>query len=102
MSITATYDEFKDKLMPVLEMKKEEFLLLGYDEVGLESIWKCTVSRTNRKFNESVRLHVFVNQMLGLSVNDYMNWLRVDSLKGPDWFASGEPFKLDEFDEPST
>lgn len=102
MSITASYEEWEDKLAPVVQMKKEEFKLLGYDEVDKESIWNCIVYRINREKKETVRLHFFVNRLLRLSVNDYMNWLRIDTLKGPDLFSGDEPLNLDEFDESVT
>ncbi|HET7657159.1 MAG TPA: post-transcriptional regulator [Bacillales bacterium] len=103
MSITAGYEEWKEKLAPVVEIKAEEFELLGYGEVDKESVWKCVVGRINRVSPDKlIYLHDFVNRLLRLSINDYMNWLRIDSLKGPDLFSSKEPLNLDEFDEPLT
>ncbi|HET7581044.1 MAG TPA: post-transcriptional regulator [Bacillales bacterium] len=103
MTEAVTYEEWKDKLAPILKIKEEEFELLGYDGADKEEIWQCAVQRVNRiSRKKPVRLHQFVNELLGLSVNDYMNRVRMDSLKGPDWFSGDEPLNLDEFDEPST
>ncbi|HEX7063815.1 MAG TPA: post-transcriptional regulator [Bacillales bacterium] len=103
MTDTTGYEEWKQKLLPVLEIKADEFELLGYGEADREEIWKCAVGQVKKKYaDESVRLHRFVDELIGLSLNDYMNRLRMESLKGPDWFAGDKPLNLNEFDEPST
>lgn len=103
MSETVTYDEWKEKLASVVEIKMDEFELLGYGKAEAQDIWKCAVQRINRQNqNKPVPFHQFVNQLLGLSVNDYMNRLRMDSLQGKDWLSGDEPLNMDEFDEPST
>ncbi|HEU5138391.1 MAG TPA: post-transcriptional regulator [Bacillales bacterium] len=100
---TAGYEEWKQKLFPVLEIKADEFELLGYGKADREEIWKCVVGQVEKKYgDEPVRLHQFVDELMGLSLNDYMNRLRMESLKGPDWFSGDEPLSLDEFDEPSS
>jgi len=53
--------------------KAEEFLLIGYDSVTGEDIWKC-VSSKYRKTGEP-GLHVIVNDILSLKVTQYMNWV---------------------------
>ncbi|HEX7063655.1 MAG TPA: post-transcriptional regulator [Bacillales bacterium] len=103
MSDTVTYEKWKEKLAPLLEIKADEFELLGYGETDREEIWNCATHQVRRKFpDESVRLHQFVSELMGLSLNDYMNRLRMDSLRGPDWFAQDKPLNLDKFDESST
>lgn len=103
MSEQVTYDQWKVKLAPVVQIKVDEFELLGYGEADPEQIWHCAVHRVNREYKEeSVAFHRFVNELLGLSVNDYMNRLRMESFQGPDWLSGDQPLNLDEFDEPST
>ncbi|HET7628346.1 MAG TPA: post-transcriptional regulator [Bacillales bacterium] len=100
MPESGAYDHWKEKLDPIINLKVDEFVLLGYDEPDRDEIWKCAVERVHRKHGkEPVRLHVFVNEFMGLSVNDYMNRLRKESFFGPDWFEGDKPLKLSEFDE---
>lgn len=87
------YKALKEKVIPVLRIKVDEFHLLGYERVGTEDIWKCVTERIDKREDdeeEEVRLHDLVNEILTLSMNDYLNRLRMESLRGPDWFGIGE------------
>lgn len=102
MDQTADIEEWKRILWPIVEIKAEEFALLGYGKVDIEEVWKCITDKVARKrMEEPLRLHQLVNDGLSMSVNDYMNRLRMESLRGPDWFAEGKPLNLDEFDDSS-
>lgn len=102
MSEMKLYDKWRDKLQPVLDIKVEEFELLGF-KADCDEIWNSVVARIHRENpSEPVRFHRFVNELMKMSVNDYINRLRVESLKGPNWFSGNKPLNLDEFDGKST
>lgn len=102
MSETMFYDKWRDKLQPVLDIKAEEFEHLGF-KADRDEIWNEVVTRIHRESpHEPVRFHRFVNELMKMSVNDYINRLRIESLKGPDWLSGNEPLNLDEFDGKST
>lgn len=83
-------------------MKMEEFELLGF-EANREEIWKSVVAQVQREHpQEPVRFHRFVNELIRFSANDYMNQLKMESLKGPDWFSGDEPLNMKAFDGDST
>lgn len=99
----ADLNEWKHTLWPTVEMKAEEFELIGYEQIDREEIWNCVPEKMNRKkVEQPFRLHQLVNEVLSLSLNDYMNRQRMAALRGPDWFGQDAPLQLNEFDEPST
>ncbi|WP_246055110.1 post-transcriptional regulator [Pseudalkalibacillus caeni] len=86
-------EQWKDTVWPALESKKDEFHLLGYDRATTEEIWKCITARLKRNKDE-LQLHQFVNQIMRLSANEYMNWLTISAYQGPDWFSENEILDL--------
>ncbi|WP_088044342.1 post-transcriptional regulator [Bacillus sp. EAC] len=77
--------EFKPKLRVVLESKLEEFKMLGYDTVSGEELWQCLEKTLWRKNEEEPKLFQLVEDILSLTVNDYMNFIRIESFKSPIW-----------------
>lgn len=100
MNVTSDVNEWKQALWPTVEMKADEFELLGYGRIERDEVWKCITENAERgKIEKPFRLHQLVNEVLSLSLNDYMNRLRMEALRGPDWFSEGMPLRLGEFDD---
>jgi hypothetical protein len=94
MTEVKTLAEWKKVIKPALISKKEEFHLTGYESVTDEELWRCLISRSKKKKQEEWLLHQAVNFVLTLSVNDFMNWLTIESYQGDSWFSGDEPLKL--------
>ncbi|MCA0171732.1 post-transcriptional regulator [Bacillus sp. RAR_GA_16] len=82
-------NEWKKEVFPALESKRDEFLLLGYSGATMDEIWECLLARfeKNNELGE-MKLHQLVNEIMRLSVNEYMNWLTIHAYKGTKTFES--------------
>ncbi|MFC5629814.1 post-transcriptional regulator [Aliibacillus thermotolerans] len=81
------FSMWREEVDVVLESKREEFALLGYTKATKEDIWNCVMEKLKKK-EVSVRLHVLVNDILSLRLNEYMNKVTIDSYKEGSTFAS--------------
>lgn len=74
-------ERLRDELMPALQCKYEEFRLLGYDRVTIEQIWECLLQKKWKKWSEEKKLYELVNDILSLSVGEYMAFLTMESYR---------------------
>ncbi|MBM7644693.1 uncharacterized membrane protein YheB (UPF0754 family) [Scopulibacillus daqui] len=81
MSDIQHYQEWREHIQPFLDSKLEEFHTLGLKRLTMGELW-AFIEETMEKKDKSVKLHEFVNHVMGLSVNDYMDKLRKDMFKG--------------------
>jgi Post-transcriptional regulator len=77
--------EYKPKLQVVIESKLDEFKMLGYDTVSEDELWQCLENTLWRKNEDEPKLFQLVEDILSLTVNDYMNYIRIESFKSPTW-----------------
>lgn len=77
------YDEYFHHLKPALQSKAEEFLLLGYDKVNEEDIWKFLQSKTWKNPEEGRRTYQLVADILSLDVGSFMNYASVEAFRSP-------------------
>lgn len=78
---------WREDVDAILESKREEFALLGYKKATKDDIWDCVMEKLKKK-EESVRLHVLVNYILSLKLNEYMNKVAMDSYKEGSTYTS--------------
>lgn len=76
---------FRPQLLVVIESKLDEFKLLGYDTVTEDELWECLEKTLWRKKEEDPMLFQLVEDILSLTINDYMNYIRIESFKSPTW-----------------
>lgn len=81
------FDVWKEDLMPVLQSKVDEFVLLGFERVSVDDIWECVLYKLRKK-KEFIHLNAFVNTIFSLRDREYMNWLTLESYQADDWFAN--------------
>ncbi|KQL38098.1 hypothetical protein AN960_14160 [Bacillus sp. FJAT-25509] len=77
--------EFKPKLQVVIESKLDEFRMLGFDTVSEDGLWECLERTIWRKKEDEPKLFQLVEDILSLTVNDYMNYIRIEAFKSPTW-----------------
>ncbi|MGN1401351.1 MAG: post-transcriptional regulator [Bacillus sp. (in: firmicutes)] len=75
------FEVYREKLMPVLQNKCEEFALLGYKEVRIDNLWRYLVDKKWKKAGENGMLHELVNDVLAVKVGDYMHYSRMEAFK---------------------
>lgn len=84
------YDQWREKIEPFLISKLEEFHLLGLERLTADELW-AFAKEIMQKNKVEMKCHRIVGQLMRLSVNDYMNKLRVEMFKDMDIFKDGEP-----------
>ncbi|RIE00593.1 hypothetical protein D3H35_27730 [Cohnella faecalis] len=62
------------------ESKAEEFKLIGYDHVSGADVWECVSDKYHVKGTPA--LHVIVNDILSLKVNQFMNFITLNMYRG--------------------
>lgn len=72
-------EEWKDEVQLVLESKRKEFELLGYQEISRDDIWRCLIEKV-WKDKTKLRLHEVVQGIFHLKINTYMDYLAISSL----------------------
>ncbi|PGL70566.1 post-transcriptional regulator [Bacillus sp. AFS055030] len=77
--------EFKPMLQVVIESKLDEFRMLGFDTVSEDDLWECLERTSWRKKEDEPKLFQLVEDILSLTVNDYMNYIRIEAFKSPTW-----------------
>lgn len=80
------YEEWREHVSPALQSKLEEFHLLGLKRMTLDELWAFVLETIRKKKLENMMLHQFVNHIMTLSINDYMNKIRLEMFKGSDPF----------------
>ncbi|WP_027407928.1 post-transcriptional regulator [Anoxybacteroides tepidamans] len=74
-------EALREQLMPAVECKYDEFRLLGYDHVTIEQIWNCLCNKKWKKIDDEKKLYEFVNDILSLSIGEYMAFLTAESYR---------------------
>ncbi|MCY8124711.1 post-transcriptional regulator ComN [Bacillus spizizenii] len=82
-------DLYKDHVRPFLYSKLEEFKILGYDDVELESLWAYL---TGKKWKKKTELHIYemTSDILSVKIGEFMNYATVESFKTSNWLGSEE------------
>lgn len=83
-------EQVRQYINPFLISKLEEFQLLGMERVTMDELWGFVLERMKKKKIKEVFLHELVNFIMRLSVNDYLNKIRLEMFKGLDLEAFGE------------
>jgi len=82
-------DLYKDHVRPFLYSKLEEFKILGYDDVELDSLWSYL---KNKKWKKKSELHIYelTRDILSVKIGEFMNYATVESFKTSNWLGSEE------------
>ncbi|OTQ86141.1 competence protein ComN [Bacillus subtilis subsp. subtilis] len=82
-------DLYKDHVRPFLYSKLEEFKILGYDDVELESLWSYL---TDKKWKKKTELSIYelASDILSVKIGEFMNYATVESFKTSNWLDSEE------------
>lgn len=80
----------RDFIEPFLKSKLEEFHLLGMERLTMDELWVFVLEMMKKKKIKEVYLHECINFIMRLSVNDYLNKIRLEMFKGLDLKTFGE------------
>lgn len=95
MEISHENDRFRNEVRPALKSKREEFILLGYDNVTEEDIWGFLTKKKWRKAEEPLKLYEIVQHILSLKVGEYMHYASIEALKEADFLLENEEDRLE-------
>src|SRR5690625_758617 len=73
-------EQWREKVDAVLESKRNEFELLGYQDISTDDIWRCIVDNI-WKGKEFIRLYEVVQSIFHLKIHKYMDYIALDSLQ---------------------
>lgn len=81
------YEEWRPAIQPFLQSKLEEFHLLGVNRMTHEELWPFILQVIEKKHKkEQLSFNQFVNRVMQISVNDYMNKIRMEMFTSTDLF----------------
>ncbi|MFC0561838.1 post-transcriptional regulator [Halalkalibacter alkalisediminis] len=84
------FEIWRSDIEPALISKLDELHFLGYDRATVDDVWNCVLHQLRKK-KEFMHLHHFVNEVLTLKPQTFMNWLTIEAYSDPsDWFAKYE------------
>ncbi|WP_367307282.1 post-transcriptional regulator [Alicyclobacillus acidocaldarius] len=69
---------YADQLKWLCEAKVEEFRLMGYDSIDVDSFWAYICTKLPRPLS----LHRLVDVVLSAKPNDYMTYVTLGALRG--------------------
>ncbi len=76
--------EWREELEAVLEIKKNEFQMLGYDKTTTEDIWNCLMKTVWNDSEPQKRLYEVVAEILQLQITTYMTYLTMGIYQDDD------------------
>ncbi|AXF57752.1 post-transcriptional regulator [Salicibibacter kimchii] len=88
------YEVWKTDVRPILELKRDEFHLLGHEEVLEEDIWKLGMKKLQKE-SQYTPFYRFTNVLMRLSVTDYMNERTINAYKGMEGWSKDTDDELE-------
>jgi len=75
-------------MLPVLQSKKNEFHLYGYDTVTEEDIWVYCIRKIWQKKDVSeMRVYEITNDILKILPAAFMTFTQIEEQRNSDWFS---------------
>ncbi|MCI1856637.1 MAG: post-transcriptional regulator [Sporolactobacillus sp.] len=75
-------EKWREKIGPFLRSKLEEFRMLGLENLTMDEFWQfAKTTMEKKKEDKPERIHEVVSCVMSLTVNDYMNKLRMDMFR---------------------
>lgn len=87
MEIIQNVNEWKASVIPALDSKVEELILMGYSQASRDDVWKCLLEKI-WKGNPEKRIHEVVQDIMHLGSGTYLSYLTVNSYQNDDLLAS--------------
>jgi Post-transcriptional regulator len=81
------YQRYYLRIKPALKSKREEFILLGLQEVTEKDIWESLIKKKWKKPQEEIHLYEIVQNILRLTTSDYMTYKTVEAYRAPNVFT---------------
>lgn len=87
LEIKQTVEEWRTTVLPVIDSKVNELIVMGYSKVNREEVWSCLKKKV-WKGNPEKRLHEVVQDILHLRPHVYMSYLTMNAYQDDDLMAS--------------
>lgn len=75
------YDIFREEVEPALDVKLDEFRLLGYEQVKADELWSFLIKKKWKTPKSDIRLFEIVEEVLGIKVGEFINFTTVEVYK---------------------
>jgi murein tripeptide amidase MpaA len=90
------YQRYFIKMKPALQSKREEFQLLGMQEVTEKDIWNMLINKKWKKPQEDIHSYEIMQDILSLTNSDYMTFRTIEAYKAPNVFTELTSKELNE------
>ncbi|MDF2558439.1 MAG: post-transcriptional regulator [Bacillales bacterium] len=88
-------ESFRSTVHSILESKKREFTILGYESVNEDLLWQYLIEKKWRRVKEPYRLHQVVADIYTIRPNDFMNYATVEVFKKSEPRSRTKEFSID-------
>jgi hypothetical protein len=82
------WEEMHLHVQPAIQSKVEEFHLYGFNRANESEVWECLKKKKWKRNEVPKPLREVVNDILSLSISDYMSYITVQAYKQPYQFPS--------------
>lgn len=82
------WEEMREYVQPAIQSKVEEFHLYGFDRASEAEVWECLKKKKWKRDEEPKEVREVINDILRLSISDYMSYITVQAYKMPYQFPS--------------
>ncbi len=82
------WEEVRKDVQHAILSKVEEFQIYGFDQAEEDEVWQCLLKKKWKKDVEPKATRELVNDILGLSISDYMSFITINAFKEPFQFPS--------------
>ena len=81
------YQRYYHRLKPALVSKVEEFRLLGYGAIDMDSLWNYFIKKKWRNIQQDMRIYELVSDIISLKPGDFMNYAQVEAYRSSSIFT---------------
>lgn len=82
------WEEVRKHVQPAIQSKVEEFHIYGFNRADADEVWQCLLKKKWKKDVEPKPIRELVNDVLRLSISDYMSFITMNAFKEPFQFPS--------------
>ncbi|MDQ0269865.1 hypothetical protein J2S17_001737 [Cytobacillus purgationiresistens] len=84
------YDIFQEDVEPAIQVKLDEFKLLGYEKVNGNEIWSFLVKKKWRNPKSDIRLFEIVDEVLAIKVGEFINFSTMEVYRDKEFSLDNE------------
>lgn len=81
------FEQFREKVQPVLQSKLEEFRILGYEQISEGELWEYLLKKVWRQPKGEIHIYELVSEIFEVKVSDVVHFRTMVEMQTDDWFS---------------